>query len=123
LLLGTNDDTASLLNSTIGGITTIVGDGGNDTINIVDSILSGKLDLRTGIGMDVVKIDGSTIKKAATIKNDNNDDLITVLDSIFEDAVSFLGGKGFDTLDANAVTRNNTFAKTPVIKSFESILP
>jgi len=123
LLLGTNDDSVDLLGSRINGLTIIAVDGGNDTVNIVDSILVAKLDLRTGIGKDVVTIDGSRFKKAATIKNDNNDDLVTVLDSIFEDAVSFLGGKGFDTLDANPITRNNSFAKKPVIKSFESILP
>ncbi len=123
LLLGTNDDSVDLVGSRINGLTTIVLDGGNDTVNIVDSILAAKLDLRTGIGKDVVTIDGSRFKKAATIKNDNNDDLVTVLDSIFEDAVSFLGGKGFDTLDANRITRNNSFAKNPVIKGFESILP
>ena len=122
LFLGSGDDHVDLDGSTVNGNTTITGDAGADVISILDSLLAGKLDISTGTGNDTVTIDGTTIKKAASIRNDGNDDLVTVIDSIFSDAVSFLGGKGFDTLDANAVTRNNSFAKTPVIKGFDLFL-
>ena len=72
--------------------------GGNDTVEIIDSILKGLVDIDTGAEDDVVKITGTFVvaEGDVVIRTQNGDDLVDLLDVNFNEDVTIDTGFGDD---------------------------
>ena len=110
---GGGNDTVQITNSLISGTTSVTTGGGDDVV-LIDDTVAATVNIDTGNGADGVTTESSRINSATITLGSGNDGMIALNNAVGSQA-SVDGGSGFDTIEAAG---NLGRVKTPNFEAF-----